>query len=244
MKKRDFIVQDLISKIYQRQFASGKLPDQRKLAKVYHVSRYTIQAAVKLLQEMGVVKTVQGSGIFVANDIEKNQLIFNSLTRTPYERITSKMLSLDLAPSTPEEARIFQIPKQELIWTFQRIRIVNYKIEQIETSKMPYNLFPQLSQAEVEGSIQAFVEETGLRISHSITSYSPTVLTRQEEKIFQCKHGQPAMNITTRSFAETGEVYEYTQISAIDYTVTYITPFDREQYLLRKKSQRQEADRD
>lgn len=237
MKKRDFIVQDLISKIYQHQFPTGKLPDQRRLSKIYHVSRYTIQASIKLLQEIGVVKTIQGSGVFVANDIEKNQLIFNSLTRTPYERITSKMLNLDLAPSTPEEARIFEIPKQEMIWTFQRIRIVNYKIEQLETSKMPYNLFPSLSQAEIEGSIQAFVEETGLRISHSITSYSPTILTRPEEKIFQCKHGQPAMEITTRSFAETGHVYEYTKISAIDYAVTYITPFDREQFMLRKKSQ-------
>lgn len=238
MKKRDFIVQDLISKIYQHQFPTGKLPDQRKLSKIYHVSRYTIQAAIKLLTEIGVVKTIQGSGIFVADNTENNKLIFNSLTRTPYERITSKMLSLDLAPSTPEEARIFQISKQQMIWTFQRIRIVNYKIEQIETSKMPYALFPNLAQKDIESSIQAFVEGTGLRISHSITSYSPTVLTRQEEKIFQCKHGQPAMNITTRSFAETGEVYEYTKISAIDYTVTYITPFDRQQYLQRKQPEK------
>jgi len=32
MKKTDFIVQDLLSKIYQRQFPDGKLPTQRELA--------------------------------------------------------------------------------------------------------------------------------------------------------------------------------------------------------------------
>ncbi|MCI1987224.1 MAG: GntR family transcriptional regulator [Lactobacillus sp.] len=236
MQKRDFIVEDLLSKIYQHQFASGKLPDQRRLAKTYHVSRYTVQAALKALQEIGVITVVQGSGSFVADDLYRKQMIFNSLTRTPYERITSKMLSLVQAPATEEEARIFQVAKRELIWTFERLRIVNYKIEQIEVSKLPVSLFPDLSQQAVESSIQAYVEETGLRISHSISSYSPTVLTRDEERIFQCKRGQPAMAITTRSFSESGRVYEYTTIKAIDYHVTYITPFDRQQFQLRKKS--------
>lgn len=90
--KRDFIAQDLLGKIYS--FPAGKLPNQRKLAKKYHVSRYTIQTALKILQEMGVVVPIQGSGIFIAEDLEKNPLIFNSVTQTPYERISSKMLEL------------------------------------------------------------------------------------------------------------------------------------------------------
>lgn len=237
MQKRDFIVEDLLSKIYQHQYPTGKLPDQRRLAKVYHVSRYTIQAALKALEEIGVVTAVQGSGIFIADDLYHNQLIFNSLTRTPYERITSKMLSLTQTPATAEEARIFQLTKQEPIWTFQRIRIVNFKIEQLETSKMPVALFPELSQSVIESSIQAYVESTGLKISHSITSYSPSVLSHEEEGIFQAKHGQPAMTITSRSFAEDGSTYEYTTIKAVDYTVTYITPFDRKQLLMRKKNE-------
>lgn len=234
MQKRDFVVEDLLSKIYQHQFVSGKLPDQRRLAKTYHVSRYTIQAALKSLQEIGIISVVQGSGSFVREDLYRRQMIFNSLTRTPYERIKSQMISLTQAPATDSEARIFQVPKREPIWTFRRLRIVNYKIEQIETSKLPVSLFPDLSQSAIESSIQAYVEGTGLRISHSISSYSPTVLTRDEEKIFKSRHGQPAMAITTRSFSESGRVYEYTTIKAIDYHVTYITPFDRQQFQLRK----------
>jgi hypothetical protein len=33
MKKREFIVQDLLSKIYQEEFKEGKLPNQRELSK-------------------------------------------------------------------------------------------------------------------------------------------------------------------------------------------------------------------
>ena len=65
MKKREFIVQDLLSKIYQEEFKEGKLPNQRDLAKIYSVSRFTIQQAIKNLEEIGIVRVVQGSGIFV-----------------------------------------------------------------------------------------------------------------------------------------------------------------------------------
>ena len=48
MKKREFIVQDLLSKIYQEEFSAGKLPNQRTLAQTYGVSRFTIQQACLL----------------------------------------------------------------------------------------------------------------------------------------------------------------------------------------------------
>ena len=40
--------------------------------------------------------------------------------------------------------------------------------------------------------------------------------------------GTPAMQITNRAILEDGRVYEFSNIVAIDYAVTYIRPFDRE----------------
>ena len=127
MKKREFIVQDLLSKIYQEEFSAGKLPNQRTLAQTYGVSRFTIQQAIKNLEEIGIVKVVQGSGIFIHEKWVKNPMIFNSLTRTPYDRIHSKMISLNKAAATLDEQQIFQIGPDEEVWTFERVRIVNYK---------------------------------------------------------------------------------------------------------------------
>jgi hypothetical protein len=36
------------------------------------------------------------------------------------------------------------------------------------------------------------------------------------------------MQITNRAILEDGQVFEYSSIVAIDYSVTYIRPFDRE----------------
>jgi len=47
MNKREFIVQDILSKIYQEEYDGGKLPNQRELSKLYDVSRYIIQKLLK-----------------------------------------------------------------------------------------------------------------------------------------------------------------------------------------------------
>lgn len=228
MKKREFIVQDLLSKIYQEEFIEGKLPNQRELARNYGVSRFTIQQAIKNLEEIGIVRVVQGSGIFIHEKWVKNPMIFNSLTRTPYDRIHSKMISLRKAPATPDEQKIFQLADNEEVWTFERVRIVNYKIEQLETSKLPVGLFPNVTQEVVEHSIQRYVESCGYRISHYISSYTPIATSMAQSAILLCKRGTPAMQITNRAILEDGRVYEFSNIVAIDYAVTYIRPFDRE----------------
>ncbi|OTN77444.1 hypothetical protein A5886_002544 [Enterococcus sp. 8G7_MSG3316] len=228
MKKREFIVQDLLSKIYQEQFTDGKLPNQRDLAKHYGVSRFTIQQAIKNLEEIGIVRVVQGSGIFIHEKWVKNPMIFNSLTRTPYDRIHSKMISLQKTKATPDEQKIFQLASQEDVWTFERVRIVNYKIEQLETSKLPVRLFPEMTKEVVEHSIQRYVESCGYRISHYISSYTPITVNTAQAKILLCKRGTPAMQISNRAILEDGRVYEFSNIVAIDYGVTYIRPFDRE----------------
>ncbi|CAM7527311.1 GntR family transcriptional regulator [Phytobacter diazotrophicus] len=47
MKKKEFVTQDLLSKIYQNNDAGPrKLPPERQLAEEYGVSRFTIRQAV------------------------------------------------------------------------------------------------------------------------------------------------------------------------------------------------------
>lgn len=75
MKKRQFVADDLLSKIYQNKYAPGeKLPTERALATHYQVSRYTIRKAIKKLINIGSVQVVQGSGIFVTKTIRESPL--------------------------------------------------------------------------------------------------------------------------------------------------------------------------
>lgn len=236
MKKIDFVSQDLLSKIYQNSFLNNKLPDQRTLAIKYNVSRDTIQKALKRLTDIGIVKSVQGAGVFIENTVRRNPLIYNSLTQNPYDRIHSKTIFLHKIIADENDRRVFDLNKQQEIWEFQRIRIVNLQIVQIETSKMPFSLFQDLTPHILEGSIQEYVQSTDLSISHYITSYTPILTNKQQSALLQCKPHSPAMKIINRGLLNNGTVYEFSEVIALDYTCTYIIPFNKENHLKRQQS--------
>ena len=54
MKKYEFVVQDIISKISQK-LISEKLPTERELSESYNVSRFTIRKALEKLQSIGII---------------------------------------------------------------------------------------------------------------------------------------------------------------------------------------------
>lgn len=237
MKKKEFIIQDLLSKIYQNHYPDGKLPTQRNLAVFYKVSRYTIQDAIAKLRDIGVITVIQGSGIFVRKNVNKNPLIYNSITATPYKRIVSKPMYLRKEKATEADQRIFEIEEKDTIWVFSRIRIVNYQMVQIETSRLPYHLFPNLKVEDISHSIQAYIQEENYTISHYITSYSPVLINKEQAQIMSCKRGTPAMKIESRGILKDGVVYEYSEVIALDYTCTYITPFNKENHRQRQQEQ-------
>ena len=89
-KKTEFIVTDLISKIFQRKTIMDKLPSQRELAEIYHVSRFTIQKVLGRLQSIGLIYMTQGDGTYINKKALGHPMVYNSLTEVPYEELRSR----------------------------------------------------------------------------------------------------------------------------------------------------------
>jgi Transcriptional regulators len=236
MKKREFIAQDLISKIYQHQFPNNQLPTQRDLADKYEVSRYTIQEALKRLMDIGIIYTIQGDGIYIKENILSNPLIYNSMTENSYNDIVSKMVYLKKVSPSLDIQKAFGLKEGDLVWEFQRIRIVKYQITQLETSVLPCYLFPNLNEKDVEGSIQNYVQKKNYIISHYITNYKAAIVSKNQSELLNCKKGSPAMEITNRGILKDGTIYQYSSILALNYNCTYIIPFNKESYEKRQKN--------
>lgn len=110
MNKRDFIADDILSKIYQNKYKTGeKMPTERELAVQYEVSRYTIREALKKLVNIGCIKIVQGSGIFVNESRYRSPLIYNSLTEKKFKDIQSKIIYLKKIKPDKNLEQIFDI---------------------------------------------------------------------------------------------------------------------------------------
>lgn len=234
--KTEFIIEDLISKIYQKKYSDSKLPPERELASRYSVSRYTIQRALKQLIEMGLLTSRQGDGVFVNEKMRGNPLVYNSATLVPYKDLQSQMIHLKKVSASPKLQRIFNLEEHDMVWEFKRVRIMNYKKTQIETGYMPCSLFPVMNSEVIEDSIQNFALEEGNRISHFMTNYSSIQLTKEEAEQLNCKRSTPAFLIKSRGFLKDGSVFVSSKIVAVNYECTYVVPFNREVFRKRRKS--------
>lgn len=112
--KTEFIIEDLISKIYQKKYSDSKLPPERGLAVQYDVSRYTIQKALKRLIEMGLLTSRQGDGIFINEKMRGNPLVYNSATLVPYKDLRSQINYLKKIPATPKLQKIFNLKEYDM----------------------------------------------------------------------------------------------------------------------------------
>ena len=147
MKKKEFVTQDLLSKIYQNNDAGPrKLPPERQLAEEYGVSRFTIRQAVEKLASIGVVRIVQGSGIWINEQARNNPLVYNSITEKRFDQIRFRLISLHKKRPDRDEQQIFGLTDDSFIWQFCRLRFVDEEAVQIEISRMPAADFADLNQ--------------------------------------------------------------------------------------------------
>ncbi|MBB1200427.1 GntR family transcriptional regulator [Enterobacteriaceae bacterium 89] len=237
MKKSEFVTQDLLSKIYQQSDESPlrKLPPERQLAEEYGVSRSTVRQALEKLVSIGVVKIVQGSGIWVIEQARNNPLVYNSITEKRFDQMRYRMISLHKKRPNREEQQIFGLTDDDFIWQFCRLRYVDDNPVQIEVSRMPSAAFPDLTQQVIERSLQQYVLQKGYQISHLFTTYRAVNISREQAELLGCKKGSPAMHITNRGILTDGQVYEISDIIDINYTCTYVIPHNRDNLAFRQQ---------
>lgn len=226
-EEKEFVTQDLLSKIYQSD-ADGprKLPPERQLAEEYSVSRFTIRQALEKLVSIGAVRIVQGSGIWINASVRSNPLVYNSITEKRFDQIHFRLISLHKRRPDSDEQKIFDIDDETFIWAFCRLRYVDDVAVQIEHSRLPVSLFPDLTREVTERSMQKYVLSKGYTISHMLTSYRAICISREQAALLGCKKGSPAMHIINRGMLQGGRVYEISDITDINYTCTYLTPFN------------------
>lgn len=238
MKKKEFVTQDLLSKIYQ-QHSEGprKLTPERQLAEEYGVSRFTIRQALEKLASIGVVRIVQGSGIWINEQTRSNPLVYNSITEKRFDQMRYRMVSLHKKRPEREDQQIFGLTDDDFIWQFCRLRFVDDVATQIEISRMPAALFSDLNQEVIERSLQQYVLSKGLQISHLLTSYRAVSVSREQSVLLGCKKGSPAMHINNRGILDGGRVYEISDIIDINYSCTYVIPHNRDNLTFRQQPQ-------
>lgn len=94
----DIVAEQLRQQILEGVYKiGGKLPTEPELMKTFKVGRSSIREAVKILVNMGVVRVQQGSGTFVANpsDNDDVSIKMNNANRTELDEVR-KILDISI----------------------------------------------------------------------------------------------------------------------------------------------------
>lgn len=237
MKKKDFIVEDIINKINSQVYQEkSKLPTERSLSEQYQVSRYTIRQALEKLEGIGYIYRVQGSGIFVNDSAYFNTLIYNSLTVKKHRDISSQVLSLGLVEADEELAGIFNLKLHDKLWAYKRVRIADARKVQIEYTFMPYYLFPKLTKKDLENSVHRYVRNQHYTIDYFITEYRASNISKEEADLLNCKKGLAIIKIRNRGYLEKNVLFELTDSTNLDYICSYIRKYNPTTEAIRCKS--------
>ena len=194
-----------------------KLPSERRLCKVYNLSRTTVRLAISELELNGYVERVHGKGTFVANrDKDKHNL-------SDYYSFTEQMKSIGKIPKTMvlefhiERANKFvasklKIKEKNKVIRFIRLRQADDVPMMIETTFIPYDDFKDLNKKLLDEMplYDIYEKKFERKIVKVEETFQAGVLGKEEARTLKLLQGSPCLRIKRYSYDKDKKIIEYT----------------------------------
>ncbi|MCP3027842.1 GntR family transcriptional regulator [Halobacillus sp. A5] len=158
------IEEDLKQRIANQEYkTSDMIPSERELSEAFKVSRMTVRQAITNLVNEGVLYREKGRGTFVAEEkIEQPLQGLTSFTEDMKARgmeASSRLLTFEVMRAPSDISRKLEIGEEAAVYKIQRIRYADQKPMAVETNFLSVDMFPDLSEETVLGSLYSYVEK-------------------------------------------------------------------------------------
>ncbi|OGO60281.1 MAG: hypothetical protein A2029_08470 [Chloroflexi bacterium RBG_19FT_COMBO_47_9] len=183
----DQLKESVIEKINNRALLPGdQLPSYKKLCDEYGVSHMTTFRAVRELINQGILYTIPGSGIYVAerkSSIELNVLnSFTNSVRSQGKTPGSRIIELRVVPATGALASQMLVPQDSALIHILRLRLIDNKPVSLGNSWLPYSLFPDFLDYDLtdQSLFQFLFDHYGIEIVRGLQTISARLATQFE----------------------------------------------------------------
>lgn len=208
----------IIEKIESGEFKpSDKLPSERVLVETYAVSRATVRQAIQELEMEGYVYKEHGKGTFVSVEKFKQDLLqFYSFTEEMKEigkEPSSRVLNFEIININKKLAQKMDLHVDQKVYKFIRLRLADNEPMMLETSYLPYDHFPSLSERELEDKpmYDIFREKYSVTFNKAEETFQATSVRESEANYLNVEINSPGILL---------ERYTYEGDSIIEYTIS------------------------
>ncbi len=211
-----------LMEIIIEEIESGKLQEhdqllpERELCEKYGISRATVRQAIQELEKEGYLYKRHGKGTFISPKKVKQDLIrFYSFTeemkklgKTP----SSKVIDFEILESDIHIAKKMNISEGEKVYKFTRLRMADDQPMMLETTYLPFQRFPDITQQELEQKPLYDILSERFKVSFTMAeeSFQPVNTRKNEAKLLDYGDHLPSMLIERITYDKLG-IIEYTK---------------------------------
>ncbi|MGG1576248.1 GntR family transcriptional regulator [Fictibacillus sp. NRS-1165] len=209
----------LVNKMEDEIGENGQLPSEREICQQYDLSRTTVRQAINELEKDGYIYKVHGKGTFVSPKKVNQELVkFYSFTEEMKKLgkvPVSKVLSFDVIEADRKISNKFLVAEGTKIYCFSRLRIADDIPMMLETSFVPYDLFPGITKKDLENTAlyDIFRNRFETEITMADELFMPVMTNEKEAKLLQMPPCLPCLRIE-RITHGINRVIEYTNTIA------------------------------
>lgn len=212
------LANSLKTRIYENQFETRKLPNERALAEEYNVSRQTVKKALNLLSNQGMVIKKAGSGNYINPWFLKNKANFQyngsnvGITDTfsvGDEKPSVVLLDFQVHEASKDQQEGLFLDKGEYVYQFKRLRKLNDIPFMIEEGIIPTKLLPELTEHAANESIFSYLEKVkGRRVPKAFISIEIEPSNSIDKKLLKLTDVEPVGIMSGIFFLDDGTPFE------------------------------------
>jgi GntR family transcriptional regulator len=203
------------NKIEDGEYEKGMtIPSENELAAAYGINRLTVRNAIAALVKEGLLKSVQGKGVYVMGPkIERDLETLGGFRQTMREKNKKpdiKLLKKVVRKAGVKYGYLFNIDPEDEIYYIKRICYSDDQPISLEEIFIPKNLFPRLEGMDITVfSLYEIYEFFGISVVRDWQTLSLTDLDVKDSKLLGLETGATAMLFEGTSYDSSNRVVEF-----------------------------------
>jgi GntR family transcriptional regulator len=212
------IADSLLERISTGELAPNeRLPSERELSETLNVSRMTLRAALRVLDNKGLLMRRPGDGTYIAQpkiERQAGKLVpFTEGMRLRGYQTAAKIITLEQQLAKVSVADRLEIAVSAPIYNIQRLRFINRVPVMLEKFFVQVSRFPNLDTYDLEARSFYEIAETeyGISIYQAQQSLEAVSATEFEAELLEVPPGAPMMLERRQAFDQDNYPVEYGQ---------------------------------
>ncbi len=203
------------SKIEENDYPPGTaIPSENELADTYEINRLTVRSAIDALVNEGLLKRIQGKGVYVmSGKVSRDLETLSGFSQTIREKNatpSTKILAKTVRTAGSKYAKIFGVSPSSKLYYVKRISYYNGEPMGLEEIYIPFDIVPKLSGIDL--SVFSLYEIYGfynIDIKRATETLDLVRLDANESRVLGIDGDSTVMLFTSVTYDAKGRAVEY-----------------------------------